>query len=80
MKSENLQPEEKDYLTPQEAIRYWGLCNNKFYLFLNKGRHNFVALYRKRKLIQRVEFEKFLKKHPEVKEELSSGINSKTRL
>ncbi len=75
----NVQPEEKDYLTPLEAVRYWNFSINKFYHFINSEKHSFVVLYRKRKLILRVEFDKYLTLHPEVKEALGNGRNYKTR-
>lgn len=80
MKADKLQLNEKEYLNPQEAIRYWNLCINKFYLFLNEGHYDFVVLYRKRKLVLRAQFDKYLSLHPEVKEALSNGSNNKKRL
>lgn len=75
----NVESKEKDYLTPLEAVRYWSLSKNKFYDFINSGCYSFVVLYRKRKLILRVEFDKYLSLNPEVKEKLQNGRNNKKR-
>ena len=75
----NVEPIEKDYLTPLEAARYWSLSKNKFYLFINSGTYSFVVLYRKRKLILREEFDKYLSLNPKVKETLQNGRNNKKR-
>lgn len=71
MKAKDLPLGEKEYLNPQEAIKYWNLSNRKFYEFLKHGPYGFIALYGKRKLILRAEFDKYLKKHPEVREALT---------
>lgn len=80
MKAQNVPLGEKEYLNPQEAIKYWNLSNRKFYEFLKKGPYNFIALYGTRKLILRAEFDRYLKTHPAVKEELANGKPNKKRL
>lgn len=75
----NVEPIEKDYLTPLEAVRYWSLSKNKFYNFINSGMYSFVVLYRKRKLILREEFDNYLSLNPEIKETLQNGRNNKKR-
>lgn len=68
MKHENHDLGEKEYLNPQEAILYWNLSAARFHRFLKEGVHPFVAFYRKRKLILRCEFDRFLKENPETRE------------
>lgn len=80
MKIQDVALGEKEYLNPQEAIKYWNLSNRKFYAFLKKGPYEFIALYGTRKLILRAEFDKYLKKHPKVKEGLANGEPYKKRL
>lgn len=75
----NVQPEEKDYLTPLEAVGYWNFSKNKFYNYINSGTYSFVVLYRSRKLILRVEFDNYLSLNPEIKETLQNGRNNKKR-
>ena len=79
MKIQDVALGEKEYLNPQEAIKYWNLSNRKFYAFLKKGPYEFIALYGTRKLILRAEFDRYLKTHPEVKEELANGEPHKKR-
>ncbi len=62
----------KDILTPQETIRCFGLSQRKFYRWM-KEPHEFVAFYRKRKIIMRAELEKYFRMHPEEKEALANG-------
>lgn len=80
MKIQDVALGEKEYLNPQEAIKYWNLSNRKFYAFLKKGPYEFIALYGTRKLILRAEFDRYLKTHPEVKEGLANGRPNKKRL
>lgn len=80
MKAQNVPLCEKEYLNPQEAIKYWNLSNRKFYEFLKKGPYPFIALYGQRKLILRVEFDKYLRKNPSIKEALANGKPNKKRL
>lgn len=65
---------EKDVLNPEEAITYFGFSRRKFYKFLKEGKcKKYMALYGKRRLILRSEFEKYLEKNPDVREELLNG-------
>ena len=65
---------EKAILNPGEAIRLYDLSARRFYrLIQGRKRLPFVALYNKRKLIIRSEFDKYLEQHPEEKESLRNG-------
>ena len=57
---------ERDYLTPGEAIEYWGLSQRKFYSFLKEGSYDFLAFYNTRRLILRVSFERYLWRIPTI--------------
>ena len=57
---------ERDYLTPGEAIEYWGLSQRKFYSFLKEGPYDFLAFYNTRRLILRVSFERYLWRNPTI--------------
>ena len=66
--------ETKAILNPGEAIWLYDLSGRRFYkLIQSQRRLPFVALYNKRKLIIRSEFEKYLELHPEEKERLKNG-------
>ena len=66
--------EEKEFLNPEEAIRHWNLSSRKFYRFLDEtDGGKFLAYYKKRKLILREAFEKYLQENPTVKEGLANG-------
>ena len=80
MQTQSIPLGEKEYLNTQEAIKYWNLSNRKFRVFLKKRSYNFIALYGTRKLILREAFDKYLKTHPQVKEELKNGEPNKKRL
>lgn len=61
----------KAILNPGEAIQLYGLSARRFYkLIQSQKRLPFVALYNKRKLIIRSEFDKYLELNPEEKERL----------
>lgn len=62
----------RDILTPEDAIRHFGLSRRKFYRWMEKP-HSFVAFYRKRKLILRAELEKYFLHHPEEREAMANG-------
>ena len=62
----------KDILTPEEAIRHFGLSRRKFYRWMKKP-HSFVAYFRKRRLILRGELERYFRKHPEEREAMANG-------
>ncbi len=63
--------ETKAILNPGEAIRLYDMSGRRFYkLIQSRKRLPFVALYNKRKLIIRSEFDKYLELNPEEKERL----------
>lgn len=63
--------ETKAILNPGEAIELYGMSARKFYsLIQGRKKLPFLALYNKRKLIIRTEFDKYLEEHPEEKEHL----------
>ncbi len=69
---------QKDVLNPEEAVAYFGFSRRKFNRFLNDGKcKKYTALYGKRRLILRSEFEKYLEENPEVKEGLLNGRKTK---
>lgn len=69
---------QKDVLNPEEAIVYFGFSRRKFNRFSKEGKcKKYTALYEKRRLILRGEFEKYLEENPEVKEGLLNGGKSK---
>ena len=68
----------KDALNPEEAIEYFGFSRRKFNRFLKEGKcKKYTALYGRRRLILRSEFEKYLEENPEVKEGLLNGGKTK---
>jgi len=73
MKAQDVALGEKEYLNPQEAATYWNLSRRKFFRFLNQGKYSFLAYFGNRKLILRVEFEKYLRDNQGLKEELANG-------
>ena len=63
--------ETKEILNPGEAIQLYGMSARRFQRLLqSKRKLPFLALYHKRKLIIRAEFDKYLEEHPEEKEHL----------
>ena len=69
---------EKDILNPEEAICYWNFSRRKFFDFLEQtDGGDFLAYYKKRKLIIRIAFERYLQRNPKVKEELENGRSGK---
>lgn len=72
--------EQKDVLNPEEAIAYFGFSRRKFQRFLKDGKcKKYTALYGRRRLILRSEFEKYLEENPEVKEGLLNGRKTKNK-
>ncbi len=64
----------KAILNPGEAIQLYNMSARRFYrLIQGRKRLPFVALYNKRKLIIRTEFDKYMDQHPEEKERLKNG-------
>ena len=69
---------QKDVLNPEEAIAYFEFNRRKFNRFLKDGKcKKYTALYGKRRLILRREFEKYLEENPEVREGLLNGGKTK---
>lgn len=65
--------EEKEFLNLEEAIRHWDLSSRKFYRFLAEtDGGKFLAYYKKRKLILREAFEKYLQENPAIREGLAN--------
>ena len=65
---ERATPENKDFLMPTEAVEYFVLSRRKFSEWIQKESSPFlIAKYGKRKLINRVAFEKYLNEHPELR-------------
>ena len=62
----------KDILTPEEAIRHFGLSRRKFYRWLEQP-HGFVAYFRARKFILRAELERHFLRCPEEREAMANG-------
>lgn len=70
--------EDKDVLNPQEAIQYWNFSRRRFYDFLEQtDGGDFLAYYKKRKLIIYIAFERYLQRNSKVKEELENGRSRK---
>lgn len=71
-------PELKNVLNPEEAVQYFGFSRRKFFRMLREGKFKkYTALYGRRRLILRREFEKYLEENSEVKEGLLNGGKSK---
>ena len=61
-------PDDKEFLTPAEAVDYFWLSKRKFSEWIQKENSPLlIARYGKRKLINREAFEKYLDKHPELR-------------
>lgn len=61
-------PDDKDFLTPAEAVDYFWLSRRKFSEWIQKENSPvLIAQYGKRKLINREAFEEYLDKHPELR-------------
>ena len=66
--------ETKAILNPGEAIQLYGMSIRRFRQLIQQRRKlPFLALYHKRKLIIRAEFDKYLEDHPEEKEYLKNA-------
>ena len=64
----------KDILNIEESVFLFHLSRRKFRDLLEREEDlPFIAFYRKRKIIIRVELENYLEANPEIKEELKSG-------
>lgn len=65
---ERATPENKDFLTPAEAVDYFWLSRRKFSAWIQKETSPFlIARHGKHKLINRVAFERYLSEHPELR-------------
>ena len=66
--------ETKLLLNPKETIQLYSLNVSKFcQLIRSEKKLPFMALYNKRRLIIRTEFEKYLEENPNEKERLVNG-------
>ena len=66
--------ETKSTFIPEEAIEFYELSGRKFKRLLEEDDDlPFIAYFRKRKLIIRDEFEKYMEENPGIKEGLKSG-------
>ena len=61
-------PDDKEFLTPAEAVDYFWLSRRKLSEWIQKENSPvLIARYGKRKLINREAFEEYLDKHPELR-------------
>ena len=68
------QLEDKSIFNPEEAIVFYDLSRRKFKKLLEGDEElPFIALFRKRKIIIRSEFEEYMEKNPEIMEDLKNG-------
>lgn len=68
------QLEHKSIFNTEEAIEFYGLSRRKFKRLLEEEEGlPFIAYFRKRKLIVRDEFEKYMGENPEIMEGLKNG-------
>ena len=68
----------EDFRAVLEAVQYFGFSRRKFFGLLRDGKFKkYTALYGRRRLILRSEFEKYLEENPEVKEGLLNGGKNK---
>ena len=66
--------EDKSIFNTEEAILFYDLSRRKFKkLLMGDEELPFIALFRKRKIIIRSEFEEYMKKNPEIMEDLKNG-------
>ena len=60
--------EEKDILSPKEAVILYGMSRRRFKRLIKTGTElPFLTYYRTRKLIIRGEFERYLTQHSDLK-------------
>ena len=65
---------EKDFMNQDEAAAFSNRSRRKFFrLLATKEAAQVLAFYGQRKLIIRAEFEKYLRKNPQIKEALKNG-------
>lgn len=65
--------QEKATLNPEEAVKLYDFSRRKFYRLLQQKNLPFVLMYNKRKLVDRREFDEYLRLRPELKEYLRNG-------
>lgn len=66
--------EDKSIFNTEEAILFYDLSRRKFKKLLEGDEElPFIALFRKRKIIIRSEFEEYMEKNPEIMEDLKNG-------
>ncbi len=60
--------EDKEVLTVEEAIKHYSLSVPKFRAIIREGNNDFAVRYfKKRALVLKPQFEKYLKEHPEIR-------------
>ena len=65
--------QEKATLNPEETEKLYDFSRRKFYRLLQQKNLPFVLMYNKRKLVDRREFDEYLRLRPELKESLRNG-------
>ena len=64
-------PDDKDFLTPAEAVDYFWLSRRKFGEWLRKqNTRPMIVMVGKRKMINRTAFQEFLCEHPELRRKI----------
>ena len=64
----NPSPGVKNIITPTEASDYVVLSRRKFYdLLKSEEQKNFLVFYKKRKMIIRIAFARYLEAHPDLR-------------
>lgn len=63
----------KATLNPEETVKLYDFSRRKFYRLLQQKNLPFVLMYNKRKLVDRREFDEYLRLRPELKESLRNG-------
>jgi len=64
---------EKATLNPEETAKLYDFSRRKLYRLLQQKNLPFVLMYNKRKLVDRREFDEYLRLRPELKESLRNG-------
>jgi len=65
--------QEKATLNPEETAELYDFSRRKLYRLLQQKDLPFVLMYNKRKLVDRREFDEYLRLRPELKESLRNG-------
>ena len=65
--------QEKATLNPEDTVELYDFSRRKLYRLLKQNNLPFVLMYNKRKLVDRREFDEYLRLRPELKESLRNG-------